>query len=86
MYRQYTTANKKTHINWNDYESSESEPNIRDEYYMSPELEDELLNSGYFLKARVQRNMRKIRREYGTPLSDHRPVKHYQRHHHLRLA
>ena len=55
--------NKKLLTKWADYQEYDSEPKYREKYDISPELEDELLDSGYFLKARVRRNMKKIRRQ-----------------------
>jgi hypothetical protein len=63
MYSSYK-KNQKLQTKWNEYEFYESEPRTRKQYDMSPDLEDVLLDHGYLLKARVRRNMKKIRRQY----------------------
>ena len=62
MYRPYSSINHKQ-TSWDDYENSKNEPKFRKNYEISPELEAELLDSGYFLKSQVRRNMKKIRRQ-----------------------
>jgi hypothetical protein len=58
----YIATNKKSDTKWNEYESMLGEPNTPSEYSLTAEDEKYLLNNGLFLKARVHRNMRKIRR------------------------
>ena len=71
MYLRQNATNKKPKINYFEYQRHENEPKIRRYYAVSPELEDELLDNGYFLKRRVWRNMKKIRREYSRPVHEH---------------
>jgi hypothetical protein len=58
------TTNKKSQIKWNQYEIHEKEPKENRRYEISPEMEDEVLEYGFFLKQRVRRNMKKMQAQY----------------------
>jgi hypothetical protein len=49
---------------WDEYEGYDSEPRLRNEYSFYPELDDDLFDNKYLLKARVRRNMKRIRKQY----------------------
>lgn len=67
-------TNKKPKTNWFEYEPHEHEPKVRN-VDVSPELADELLDGSYFLKKRVWRNMKKIRKQYAQPVYRYTPAK-----------
>jgi hypothetical protein len=76
MYTTYKKVNKNPQAYWADYEPSQEEPKTYNKYDISPELETELLNSGYFLKARVMRSARKMRRQQSVVHKHSHPKKH----------
>jgi neutral trehalase len=56
------SANKKMTMNSWDHRAHEREAKNND--YLLPELEAELLDYGFVLKHRVSRNMKKVRRDH----------------------
>ena len=54
---------KRVNIKTFEYEPHEGEPVSRKAYDISPELEEELLDNGYFLKMRVRRQIKKMQKQ-----------------------
>jgi hypothetical protein len=63
------SSNKNPKINWNHYQIHEMEPPDRHNNEISPELEEEVLDYGIFLKQRVRRNIHKMHRQYNRTSS-----------------
>lgn len=77
-------ANKQPKTNYFKYEAYESEPKMHMRYNLSPELEDEVLDHGYFLKQRIRHRIHQLRKEYYRPsYLYHKPqIKKYKTRHH----
>jgi hypothetical protein len=63
MRRKYTKAYKKSKTNWSDYQFHERDLSLYKRFGRSPGLEDIFIDHNPYLKRRVWRNMRKVRRE-----------------------
>ena len=90
MNKVYIGKNKQPGASYFGYELFESEPKIKRRYYMSPELEDELLDHSYFLKRRVWRQMKRMQKDnsthiYSPPETKHKPSG-FNTVHHLRAV
>lgn len=66
---------KQSKKNYFEYEPLTDEPSFRENYDISPELEAELIDHGYFLKRRVWRQMKRIQKQNSRPLRDSQFVK-----------
>ena len=67
MFRVYKAKVTYPQTGWQRYLPYEDEPKPSRGYDMSAELEEELMNDDYFSKAKVLRNMKKIRRQNSYP-------------------
>lgn len=67
MHRSYKASNKNSQTKWDKYELLESEPKQPRNYRITPELEDELIDHSRFLKKRVWRQMKTIRKRTARP-------------------
>jgi hypothetical protein len=80
--------NKKPKLFLSEYLTHESEPKAKNNYDLTPELEEDLLEHGVFLKQRVWRNMSKLQRhearlarDYGKEPRDFQLAHFHHRHH-----
>ena len=86
LLQHHTANNKQPKIKYDQYLDLEIEPKEPKSYAISPELEEELLSSRYFLKRRVWKNMDKIRRDdakLSAPHREHRKIFKPHLPHHL---
>lgn len=62
MYSYGGLKNKVSRYGWDEYEPYDDEPISRRDFGLSPELEDELMDNAVFLKKRVWRQMKKLKK------------------------
>lgn len=73
MRRYNERINKQPKTNYLEYETHEKEPKMPRNYAISSEVENELLDYSYFLKRRVWRQMKKVRKLHYRPVYEQRP-------------